>query len=61
MSPSAPEPYYPESDDIPKKFDIEKHQIEVFRSRWDALWEYLERMEIEDGPNQAQSKAAQGA
>ena len=55
MSPIALKPYHPEKEGPPKKFDIEQHQIDVFRAGgWrDALWEFLERLEKEahDGNN----------
>lgn len=47
MSPGAPKPYYPESNDPPKPLKIEQHQIDVFRStrRGNELYEYLEEIE----------------
>jgi hypothetical protein len=49
MSPATPKPYHPEIDDPQTAFNVEQHQIDVFRAggRRDDLWEFLERAEAE--------------
>jgi len=47
MSPASPKEFYPEANDTPKRFDVETHQIEVFRGskKGEELWEFLEKLE----------------
>jgi len=63
MSPASPKEFYPEANDTPKRFDVETHQIEVFRGskKGEELWEFLEKLEIENDPKRTQGKTPQGA
>ena len=37
----------PESHEISPTFDVSAHQVEVFKTGWPDLWDWLERLEAE--------------